>query len=177
MHNIPHTDAAKKKMRESHSGVPLPHKRRPMKVIDGIEHYRCSRCGNFYPKDGFYKNKKTILGITSECKKCHCKTSFNSRNKELARKRNKEYMRRAVKENPEKFRACWRGRPSVKDDRYIARKSLNCAVKRGDITKPELCVSCGLKKKLTAHHDDYSQPLKVRWLCYECHGKLHRQTS
>lgn len=36
--------------------------------------------------------------------------------------------------------------------------------------KPDLCEGCNKEKKLTGHHKDYSKPLEVEWLCYECHG-------
>ena len=40
--------------------------------------------------------------------------------------------------------------------------------------KRQPCEICG-KEKTVAHHDDYSKPLEVRWLCYSCHRKLHDQ--
>ena len=38
------------------------------------------------------------------------------------------------------------------------------AVLRGILTKPDCCVF--------AHHDDYTKPLDVRWLCHACHDAL-----
>ncbi|MFC3331681.1 hypothetical protein ACFOEM_04310 [Paenalcaligenes hominis] len=34
------------------------------------------------------------------------------------------------------------------------------------------CEVCG-KSKVDAHHDDYSKPLEVRWLCREHHMQHH----
>lgn len=36
------------------------------------------------------------------------------------------------------------------------------------------CVVCG-EIKSQAHHEDYSKPLDVVWLCSRCHGKIHRR--
>lgn len=41
-------------------------------------------------------------------------------------------------------------------------------IKRGD------CEGCGAPNA-HAHHEDYSKPLDVRWLCSTCHGLEHRR--
>ena len=84
-------------------------------------------------------------------------------------------MTRAREKDIEKFRERDRNRIRPKDEKYYARRKLQNAVKRGDIKKPIYCQDCGEEKKLTAHHEDYSKPLDVIWLCYRCHGKRHRQ--
>ena len=35
------------------------------------------------------------------------------------------------------------------------------------------CEVCGAKAQ--AHHDDYSKPLDVRWLCFKHHREHHGQ--
>jgi len=35
------------------------------------------------------------------------------------------------------------------------------------------CEVCGETKNVHAHHDDYSKPLEVRWLCPKHHRALH----
>lgn len=44
------------------------------------------------------------------------------------------------------------------------------AIKRGELTR-QPCEVCG-DPKVDAHHDDYSKPLDVRWLCRK-HHRLH----
>jgi len=39
---------------------------------------------------------------------------------------------------------------------------------------PHDCEQCGAPNA-HAHHDDYSRPLDVRWLCRTCHGIEHRK--
>jgi len=46
------------------------------------------------------------------------------------------------------------------------------AIRRGKISRPNICEQCGKQGYTRAHHDDYLQPLKVRWLCGRCHSLL-----
>jgi len=177
MHNMPHSKEARLRMSNSHIGTPCLHKRRETIIKNGETLYRCSSCGKFKPYSEFYKNKRTILGIKSSCKKCHCIESVRTRNKEKARDKNREYERISRQINPEKNRERWRKRKRKNDKKEKARDILNKAVKTGIILKPDICAKCGRAIKLTAHHDNYDEPLKVEWLCYECHGKLHRKDN
>lgn len=55
-----------------------------------------------------------------------------------------------------------------------AHKRVYSAVRAGRLERPDRCEGCRLEKRLHAHHDDYSKPLKVRWLCGSCHRLAHR---
>jgi hypothetical protein len=52
-----------------------------------------------------------------------------------------------------------------------ARYQLRKALKSGALVRPEVCENCGIPgtEKPQAAHDDYTQPLDVRWLCRNCH--------
>lgn len=58
-------------------------------------------------------------------------------------------------------------------ERVEAERQLNIAVRYRRIMKSEFCSSCQRKKSLHAHHEDYSKPLEVLWLCSSCHKLLH----
>jgi len=59
-------------------------------------------------------------------------------------------------------------------EKYKARTTLNNALAKGKISKPDACERCGVPaEKLAAHHHDYSRPLEVAWVCYSCHVELH----
>jgi hypothetical protein len=56
--------------------------------------------------------------------------------------------------------------------RTLARETVRNAIKNGNLKK-DPCEECG-KLKAHAHHDDYSKPLNVRWLCALCRARYHK---
>lgn len=54
--------------------------------------------------------------------------------------------------------------------RANARSTANVYKRRG-VLEPEPCADCSNDdlETMEMHHDDYSLPLKVTWLCAECH--------
>lgn len=64
------------------------------------------------------------------------------------------YVRKFKTQNPEKA---------------AAHRAVAAAVRRGALLRPEFCESCLKRCKPHAHHDDYSMPLVVDWLCRACH--------
>lgn len=58
--------------------------------------------------------------------------------------------------------------------RMIARRKLKASVKSGEIIKPIHCEKCNEIKLLDGHHEDYSKPLQVMWLCRQCNADRHK---
>ncbi len=56
--------------------------------------------------------------------------------------------------------------------RDIVRSTVSVNLKRGKITR-QPCEVCGTAENVEAHHDDYSKPLQVRWLCRAHHNQHH----
>jgi hypothetical protein len=57
-----------------------------------------------------------------------------------------------------------------------ARSAVNTALENGRLSRGLSCESCGETTDLEAHHEDYSKPLVVKWLCVACHRAVHRKT-
>lgn len=55
----------------------------------------------------------------------------------------------------------------------IARSYAWVYVRRGTLV-PKSCDNCG-DPKAEMHHEDYSKPLDVNWLCRKCHLELHER--
>ena len=80
----------------------------------------------------------------------------------------KESVRNWEKNNREKVRA---------------HAALNYAIRTGKVIRPKSCILCGDtpplgrdgRSQLHAHHEDYSKPFDVDWLCAFCHGNTRRK--
>ena len=58
-------------------------------------------------------------------------------------------------------------------DKHQAHMLLNQAVRRGDIQRKP-CNVCG-NPIVEGHHEDYTKPLEVIWLCRKCHCNHHKE--
>lgn len=58
--------------------------------------------------------------------------------------------------------------PTVSAAYRVYRKAL-----RDGALTPQPCEVCG-EKRVHGHHEDYSKPLDVMWLCSTHHGERHR---
>jgi hypothetical protein len=48
------------------------------------------------------------------------------------------------------------------------------AVAAGELRRPGRCERCNeASNRIVGHHDDYSRPLDVEWLCSSCHQRHH----
>ena len=50
-------------------------------------------------------------------------------------------------------------------------------VRRGYIIKPKTCSICKRETRILGHHEDYSKPYEVVWLCYSCHKLKHNHLT
>ena len=46
-------------------------------------------------------------------------------------------------------------------------------VKKGLINRPLECSICGRKARIYAHHEDYTKPFEIIWVCGSCHKNIH----
>ena len=57
-------------------------------------------------------------------------------------------------------------------EKAMAHWKIEQLVRTGKLKK-QPCEICGATERIHAHHDDYSKPYEIRWLCTVCHRKLH----
>ena len=68
-----------------------------------------------------------------------------------------------------------RWRQSVPPEVHAAHDAVETAIANGSLVR-QPCEVCGVER-VDAHHDDYSKPLDVRWLCRGHHLEHHRSSK
>lgn len=125
----------------------------------------CRVCKNDVSPSGFYASNK------SSCKECvrlavRRRARTNPAVQEYDRKRAKLPHRKAA---AAKTRVRWR---TAHPEGYRAQSKVSNSIRDGKLKK-EPCVICGTTEHVHAHHQDYSKPLDVKWLCAKCHHRVH----
>ena len=142
----------------------------------------CFKCGEEKPLSEFYVHKRMGDGHLNKCKSCTRMDTLLRYHQnmqdphwvdaERERQRIKERRKRATAQMRyfDKLMrdALWRKRHPKK---YKAKYCVGNAIRDGRLTR-QPCEVCG-HPKAQAHHDDYSQPLNVRWLCTTHHAEHH----
>lgn len=139
-------------------------------LIDGIPHWKCSKCREAKPSQYFEAYAKSSNGLLSHCRECRLSynAEYQKKNKEQLKAKSKK--RRSSKEGRDKDKAI---RTSLKGKTRIA---LREAVKQGKATRPNSCRICGSDEGvIEAHHSDYNKPFDVVWFCRTCHRSEHKR--
>lgn len=59
-------------------------------------------------------------------------------------------------------------------DKYNAQQKVARAIKNKSIIRPAACENCSRgETRIYGHHQDYTRPLDVNWLCGRCHRRVH----
>lgn len=131
---------------------------------------RCPGCSEYKPVTEFNRNRASVDGLQYRCKPCQidANRTWAERHPEVRRATlHRQYLRERV-----------HGRRESKEsppEKRRAHKNVERAIRAGHLTRPDACPRCGTDRSpVHAHHEDYSRPLDVQWLCARCHGRLHR---
>lgn len=113
---------------------------------------KCSKCKQTKEYTEFSKTKVSKDGYCSYCKEC-----------------TKEVQKRWRQEHPESMRRYWQ-RQNLSLEHKV-RIDLYLFMRRNKIKKGA-CVVCK-SSKVQAHHEDYSKPYEIVWLCRKHHEDVH----
>ena len=142
----------------------------------------CARCEQEKRLSEFYREPRNTDGHMGTCKPCVLARTKQWQQMNPVKRLMNE--RRWKTENPDRHRALTRAyqqrnkarlRTRLQDHRlkypqkYHAHKIVQYAIKTGQLERPLTCSQCHRTAKIQAHHQDYSKPLEVIWLCRRCH--------
>jgi hypothetical protein len=133
----------------------------------------CFKCQLQKSLDAFYRHSMMKDGHLNKCIECTKKDVAEHRAENLEKVRQYDRDRSSLPHRAELRKRVgteWLRLNSVK---RRAQLTVQSAVKRKEMSRPEYCSFCGDAGMIEAHHPDYSRPLMVEWLCVPCHRQAH----
>lgn len=117
--------------------------------------------------DGWYYNTNRM------CKPCRKQYDAGRKN------RGKYNPKNNVTQSARERKRRW-AKANKNKDKIGARMAVRRAIVSGTLKRPEVCDACKKPSfrcdgvsSIQGHHDDYSKPLDVSWLCPTCHKSAH----
>lgn len=90
-------------------------------------------------------------------------------NRERVRKQRKNQKER-INEWSKKYKE------KISLQKKMAHRAINLEIRKGNIVRPKECSICKSDKyKIEGHHEDYSKPLEIIWVCTYCHKAIHKE--
>lgn len=148
---------------------------------------KCNVCAEFSDVNNYYNRDNT-------CKPCRREKVRLNRAKNIEYYREYDKWRYVnhpqVREGNKRYDQSDRGKVSIAraGERYRAKNKearaahiiVGNAVRDGKLIKPKQCPVClefKPSRQIHGHHDDYTKPMEVRWMCAMCHTIEHERQS
>jgi len=135
----------------------------------------CFKCNEEKGLSEFYKHNRMKDGHLNKCKTCtksdvrlDRQTSENARERDRLRYHNDPKRKQHCYDNAKQWRI-------NNPERAKAIEAANNALRSKRIERKTKCEKCGAAEPLHKHHEDYSKPLDVMWLCPKCHHRHHAE--
>jgi len=141
---------------------------------NGTDMKTCYTCKKPRPISDFAFHPDTRDGLQSNCRAC---CLVRTREHQIhQRQKVRERHRRYYLAHKERF--IQQALARLRTPKGRAMQRVHDAIRAGKIVKPAQCADCGSPRplrELHGHHEDYSLPLVVIWVCPKCHGRRHRR--
>jgi len=147
----------------------------------------CFKCKVSKPESEFYRHPQMADGYLGKCKECAKRDTIENRNKHSLYYREYDRSRADLPKRVEarkSYEKTSEGREARKKANEVW-KSRNPRKRAAEVlfrnrqrNDPSLskkpCEVCGAEK-VHGHHENYDEPLKVRWLCPKHHSERHKE--
>lgn len=132
---------------------------------------QCFKCKKEKPLVDFYSHSQMTDGYLNKCKEC---TKLD------VRKHRAENLEETRLYDKKRARLPHRVVLNIESTKHSRKRSgytsahsaVARAIRNGDLKRMP-CQMCGSELGVHAHHDDYSQPFNVMWLCVVHHKARH----
>ena len=136
----------------------------------------CKQCGEQKELAEYYRRSATADGYFGKCKVCVSGDAKTRRQDPERRDKvliqDMQAHRRWRQANPIKL-----AEDTLRYQRNNKEKVRAWQMVARNLEAPDACSECGSTFHIQAHHDDYSKPLDVRWLCAACHKQHHAKAG
>lgn len=126
----------------------------------------------------YWENREKILRQQKEYQATRKEERYKIERERYRRKRNQILEKHKVYSKTEKGKEARKKTACKSAKRHKLRTRAGAIVRQhlllGKIKK-QPCRICGTTKNIHAHHDDYSQPLKIKWFCRRHHFIYHNK--
>jgi hypothetical protein len=132
---------------------------------------KCKSCLIDKPVSDYYVQNKKTGATFGKCKLCVKSnvTANRLKNIEYYRKYDRDRGNRQSPEYLKELRINY-------SNQYKAQTMINNFIRDGKLVRKP-CEVCDTEESIHAHHDDYLEPLNVRWLCCAHHKQWHRDNG
>ncbi len=152
---------------------------------------KCFKCGNAKARTEFYRHPQMADGLLGKCKECTKVDAGAHRDANLERvqaydrSRGQDENRKALNRQsyrqristPEGRAQEWASKQKYRNSDKCACNAIVRNALRSGRLKRMPCERCQTEEHIHAHHEDYTKPMDVMWLCRACHGLRHREIN
>lgn len=143
-------------------------------IVNGEK--KCNRCLEWLALSKFARHGKKQR-IYHLCRPCSVERTTEWRRKyaEEYNAKARIYLRAYRAKAPQSARRAVKKWVAKNKEKTWAHDRVRYALKTGKLVKGS-CEACDTER-VDAHHDDYTKPLVVRWLCRKHHKDAHRKVD
>jgi hypothetical protein len=150
----------------------------------------CRDCQIEKPISDFYKHSQMFDGHLNKCIVCvknrvlkHRQTNIDAIRKYDKERSKKPHRIQAKKDYEQTEKGKLTKKIAMKTYnakhplRYAAHIVVNNAIRDKKLIAQKNCSVCNSTTKIEGHHDDYTKPMDLRWLCEKCHKEWHKHNE
>ena len=137
----------------------------------------CKACGELKSLQCFYVSNRSTC---KDCVKSRVRANrlakieyYRAYDRARGNRQPPGYAKEYCEKYPERIKASTARFRENNPEKYLAHNAVNNAVRDGKLIKAP-CMICGRENNVHGHHDNYSRPLEVVWLCPPHHFETHK---